>query len=202
GDDEVLSIHCAYGWDRATSEAQIVLHSKPASADYHSDVVIRVNAKVRFVGILTAFDFANWPRSVGIQAKSHLVLAEDYLNQAGETDPEEGQPGLALDALLGVATGGTLQQIVVAVLTICGVDTSNSSRWPDPPHVYGLIAPEEFTWRMGESGMAFLHRVFEASAGYRLFSSGDGDLWMAQIVGRPSNVWDIWLQQGVDILDG
>ncbi len=201
-DDEVLSIHVEYGWDKATSEAQIVLRSKLATGTYHSDVQIAVNGILRFTGILTNFDYANWPRSVGIQAKSRLVLAEDYLNQDGDTEPDEGQPGLALDVLLGVDTGGTLQQIVIAVLDICGVDTSNAGNWADPPHVYGLVAPEEFTWRMGESGLAFLHRLFEASAGYRLFSSGDGELWLAQIVGRPSNVWDIWLQQGVDILDG
>jgi hypothetical protein len=66
-------------------------------------------------------------------------------------------------------------------------------------HVYGLLAPEKLTWPTGTTAAAFLHTVLEASAGYRLFDSSDGQVYLRQISAIPGGSPDFTFTLGVDI---
>jgi len=202
--ETLIAVRCSYGWDQPVSTADITLSTYPiAGGTYHDPVEVTVNGVLRFVGILADKDYSNSPRTVVLKARGDLCRAEEYENQNPDLDPFMPEPGIDLSTLLGGPSSGTLKEITLAVLTVCGVDTSNAAAWADPPHVYGLEADEEFMWKFGTTGLSYLHSLFEASAGHRLFHSGDGLLWLAQIIGRPrSGAADLTIAEGVDILDG
>ncbi len=208
----LLGVKCSFGWDKPVSEASIQLTSKPDSIAYGDTVVVsagRANPAVtRFTGIARSWDLSNWPKSVTLLARSELSKLEDVIPRAADinVDPDEGQPGIDLDALVGVAGGATLRTIVTAVLTYAAVTLPTFTY--DPAHIFGnpnndpMDYSGNFTWRVKETAMAYLHRLFEATAGARLFSSGDGQHYVAQIVGRPRGDPDIALVEGMDILVG
>jgi hypothetical protein len=200
----LLGATASFGWDKPVAEARIHLTSKPDGITYGDQVQIEAGRKnpavVRFVGIVRDWDYANWPRSVTLIARSELSKLEDVIPRSPDLDPDEGQPGIDLETLTGSSAGATLRQIVEAVCTYAGVPLPTFVY--DPDHVFGAPDnfPEHFTWRAKESAMAYVHRVFEATAGARLFTSGDGQHYVAQIVGRPRGEPDLSLTEGVDIL--
>ncbi len=201
--DDIISLKISDGFHQPVSTADVVLRNKPAVGDYMDPVTLTVNGIICFDNGVMAdeWDFTGWPTSVTLHAKHELCKAEKFINQVGDLDAAEGQPGMTLDVLLGGPESGTLKQITTAVLAICGVGY-NPDNFADPPHIYGLEAPEELTWRLGESGLAFLQRIFEASAGYRLFGAS-GQLYLAQIIGRPrDDAPDFTLVYGTHILEG
>lgn len=205
----LLNAKTTCGWDAAVGEARIELTSKPDGITYGDSVVITGGRKnppvVRFTGIVRDWDYSNWPKSVTLLARSELTKLEDVIPRDVDvdTDPDEGQPGIDIESLTGSATGSTLRQIVEAVCTYAGLTLPTFTY--DPPHIFGdpdIGAPEKFVWRVKETAMAYLHRVFQATAGARIFSSGDGQIYVAQIVGRPRGDVDLALIEGYDIYPG
>jgi hypothetical protein len=205
--DGLLEVRTSDGWDQSVGTAEVVLVAPPPNWHYGDPVEIQstttylygqqstnpeqTGSVTRFRGLLRHWDYSHWPRSVTLHAESELCRAADYKQADATTPLLSGRPGLELRDLLGTAAGGTLRQIAEAVLARCGVTQTLGGQ--DPPHVYGAdpLAYEEFTWRFGESGLAYMHRVCEASALYRVFSSGDGNLYLYQILGRPNTTLDL-----------
>jgi hypothetical protein len=182
GGSNVLSAQTTYSFDQVSGEARIICATPTGSVG--EGVTLQMGADTfvqRFGGTLVSIDTTLAPHSASLLGKGPLYAIEEYENGVQTIWPGEalGRPGLAFEDLIG-GTSATLRQIVAAVLNIAGAPALHSSS-DDPSHVYGLIAPEEFTWGTYETAASFLHKVLEASAGYRLFDSSDGNVYLKQI---------------------
>jgi len=197
---DVLSAQVSYGWDQVSGEARIILPFQSGSIGDSVSVTMGAgNSVQRFAGKLVSFETTLAPRSVTALCKGPLYVLEEYENPTETINAGDGsgRPGLAFEDLVG-ASSATLKQTVSAVLARVGV-TYSSGNLQDPAHVYGLLAPEEFTWGTHETAAAYLHRLLEASAGYRLFDSADGNVYLQQISAIPSGTVDFTLTLGEDI---
>jgi hypothetical protein len=215
----VLSVEIQTGWDQMVATATIALTGLPydsggndISLAYNQEVVVTAGTTPtppgtvarRFVGLLKEQEWSLYPRTLVLHCQDYLSLLDEYVMDEGDIDEEEGTPGLSLEGLLGTADGGTLKEIVEAVLwrvsdAFDGLLAWDSANLADPPHVYGTEGPEVFTWPRGAKASDYLADLFRATAGYRLFSSGDGNIYMPQVIGRPRDETDLAFRQGVDI---
>jgi hypothetical protein len=206
--DNVFGAHLTFGWDQLASTASITLAARPEIDDVPYNCTVTVTCGVdqvvkRFEGRLREWDYSFYPRAVVLHAAGTLSLLEEFEQKLDTVGDDEGAPGLELEPLLGIplgSGGGTLKEIISAVLDDVGV-TYTAGLLADPTHEYGLEAPEEFTWRQGETAAGYVNRLCEASEGYRLFNSADGDVYLAQIKGRPRGSTDLAFTAGVDIFE-
>lgn len=192
----VLSYSWSLGYDLAVGEAVVRLPIVSTAGTYYDDVTISVNGVPRWSGVLVEWNYALYPRAVTMVCRGRLQFAQQYRLE-GEVDPDEG---LALADLLG-AFSGTDEQIVQAVLDRAGVSTNGGSIGGTGT-VLGTVAPEEFTWREGESALDYIHRIDTISLGYRTFETAGGQIFRSQISSRPSGSPDLTFTEGVDISDG
>ncbi len=142
-------------------------------------------------GTIYEADYLNAGPTFELVARGPLFKAQKYQNnQAG---------GLTLNDL----TGGpaTDQAITQAVLTIAGV-SYNPADIAGSGFVFGTLAPQAFTWKQGETALAYLQRLTKASLGYRLVETIGGAVTRVQVFGRPAPTAQFSLAQGVDILSG
>jgi|SRR5579859_712886 len=198
---DALSAQVSYGWDQVAGSARVVL---PLPSGANGDPLVvsmgAGNNVQRFSGIRREDDTTLAPHSVTAVGKGPLYALEEYENSVNTSD--DGKAGFPCFALTGAslvgAGSGTLQQIVVAVLNLVGVSFSLANL-ANPPHVYGLVGPEQFTWGTGVTAAAFLHTVLEASAGYRLFDSSDGNVYLEQMTAIPTASADFTFTLGQDI---
>jgi hypothetical protein len=184
---DALSAQVTYGWDQIAGEARIV--SPAPNGSLGTGVTLSMgagNPQIRFQGTLLEYDTTLAPHAVTAVCKGPLYALEEYENGVGSGLPGGFiRPGLSLLDLLGTPTG-TLQQIIAAVLTRAGVSFSLSN-FDNPAHVYGLVNPDDFTWGTYESASSYVHRLLEASEGYRLFDSADGNVYLKQITAMPGS---------------
>ncbi len=136
-------------------------------------------------------DYLNAGPSFELVARGPLFKAQRFTNNVSG--------GLTLTDL----TGGpaTDKAITQAVLTIAGV-TYNPSDIGGTGFTMGTLAPTAFTWKQGETALAYLQRLSKASLGYRLVETIGGAVTRVQVVGRPSSSATYSLTQGVDIFSG
>jgi len=126
-----------------------------------------------------------------LTAYGRLYLAQRYTNNIPN--------GITLDALLGGPA--TDEDIAMAVLDVVGIPY-------DPGDiggtgiVRGALAPDAYTWRQGESALAYLVRLSKASLGYRMIERINGDIARVQVVGRPTLTPEFTMTEGVDIFPG
>jgi hypothetical protein len=200
---DVLGARCTFGWDQGASTAEVTFSDLPSGVSQGSKISIRMGATWRsdggdthnvrrFVGYVREIDESGYPHSVVLHCKGSLYLLEEYENTLDNAFDDVGRPGYDFDTLVGTSSGATLRSIVTHVLDIVGV-TYSLTNLDNPPHIYGDFAPEEFTWGTHQSALDFLHTVFEASTGERLFNSSDGTLYLASITGRPRSTNDLGL---------
>src|SRR5579859_4859155 len=199
---DALSAQVSYGWDQVAGSARIILPFPAGSIGDAIAVSMAAGGPLqqRFLGTRREDDTTLYPHAVTAVGKGPLYALEEYENSTNISD--DGKAGLPCFALTGAslvgAGSGTLQQIVVAVLNLVGVSFSLANL-ANPPHVYGLVGPEQFTWGTGVTAAAFLHTVLEASAGYRLFDSSDGNVYLEQMTAIPTASADFTFTLGQDI---
>lgn len=205
---EVLNAQTSYGWDQFAGEARIVC---PAPSGSIGDSVALTfgctpgNLVQRFAGTIVETDTTLAPHAVMLLCKGPLYACETFKNDVESLDIDQTRPGLAFGDLVGAQTG-TLQQIVAAVLSLVGVSYSLSN-FDNPSHVYGTGAGasgldgafDAMTWGTHETAAAYIHRFLQASAGYRLFDSADGNVYLKQASMIPSGSVDFTLTLGQDI---
>lgn len=199
---DVLSAQTTYGWDQVSSEARYVLAEPSGSVG--DSVTLTINGVQRFVGTIVTVDTTLSPHSVAYTARGPLYALEIFKNDVASEDDAQTRPGLAFVDLVG-SESGTLRQVIAAVLDYCGVSYSLGN-FQNPAHVYGVLsdgspgATDEMTWGVHETAAAYIHRFLEASAGYRLFDSADGNIYLRQITASPAGSGDIPdFTAGVDI---
>jgi len=197
-----LSAQVSYGWDQVSGEARILLPTEAGAIGDSVSVTFGCTPGTvaqRFAGTLVGFDTTLAPHAVIALCKGPLYALEEYENPVETINAGDGsgRPGLAFEDLVG-ASSATLKQIVTAVLGTVGV-TYSASNLADPGHVYGTLAPEEFTWGTHETAAAYLHRLLEASAGYRLFDSADGNVYLKQISVTDGIGAEVTFTVGIDI---
>lgn len=188
GGSNVLSAQVTYGFDQVAGEARIISASPAGSVgDGVTLTMGATNMLKRFDGTIVSIDTTLAPHSVSMLCKGPLYKLEEYENgtETISTGDGLGRPGLAFADLVGTTAGATLQTIVSAVLSICGANALNTGGSDNPSHIYGLVADEEFTWGTHETGAAYIHKILQASAGYRLFDSADGQIYLKQISAVP-----------------
>lgn len=200
---DALSAQTSYGWDQVAGEARVIIPAYTTEA-IGDAVVITMNGEVRFRGTLRQFDTSMAPHAVTLLCKGPLYALEEWVNGTETIEADEGRPGLAFEDLVGAQTA-TLKTIVQAVFDRVGVTKADGTPYSaadldNPSHVYGTDAPEEFTWQTHESAAAYLNRIFEASAGHRVFDSADGNVYLRQVNATADATPDFTLQLGVDIL--
>lgn len=203
GGSDVLSAQTTYGFDQFSGEARIVLVTPTGAID--DSATLSIGGEQCFGGTIVSIDTTLSPHSVSITAKGPLYALETFKNDVETTDTDQRRPGLSFADLVGSPTG-TLKQLVTAVLDYVGVGYS-SGNLADPSHVYGTGAgangldgaTDEMTWGTHETAAAYIHRFLEASAGYRLFDSADGNVFMRQISAIPDGSPDFTLTLGQDI---
>jgi hypothetical protein len=193
---DALSAQVTYDWALVAGEAHVVLPALQG-CDIDQGITIVINGETCFQGTVRQIDSTLAPHSVSLLCKTSLYLLEEWENGTETIEADEGKPGLAFSDLVGAETA-TLREIVTAVLDRVGISYSLGNL-DNPSHVYGTDAPEELTWGTHESASAYLHRIFEASAGYRLFDSSDGNLYLTQISAIPSTTADYTFTLGDDI---
>lgn len=206
GGTDVLSCQTTYGWDQVSGEARIVLATPTGNID--DSVTLGFGAGTNgqcFAGKIVSIDTTLAPHSVTILARGPLYALEIYKNDVETDDIAQTRPGLSFADLVGAQTG-TLKQLVSAVLSYVGV-SFDAANLQSPSHVYGTGAgangldgaTDEMTWGTHETAAAYVHRFLEASAGYRLFDSADGNVYMRQITAIPAGSPDLTFTAGVDI---
>ncbi len=195
----VLSAQVTYGFDQVAGEARVVCVTPTGSIG--DSVTITMGAThiaQRFRGTIVSIDTTLAPHSVTMLCKGPLYALEIYKNDVETLDGLSPRPGLSFADLTGSFTG-TLRQTVTAVLDRLGV-TYSLGHLQDPSHVYGVGgATDEMTWGTHETAAAYIHRFLEASAGYRLFDSADGQVYLTQISAVPSGTDISPFTVGVDI---
>lgn len=198
---DVFSAQVTYGFDQVVGEARVVCATPTGSVDDSVTITMGItpNGHVvqRFAGTIVQIDTTLAPHSVTLMCKGPLYRLETYKNDVETTDTDQTRPGLSFADLVGSATG-TLKQLVQAVLDYVGVSYDDGN-FQDPAHVYGTGAgangldgaTDEMTWGTHETAASYIHRFLEASAGYRLFDSADGNVYLQQITATPSGGPDI-----------
>lgn len=192
---DALSAQVTYGFDQVAGEARVALPALQG-CDIGQGITISMNGTTRFQGTVRQIDYSLFPHTVTLLAKTSLYLLEEWENGTETIAADEGTPGLAIEDLVGSSTA-TLQTIVTKVLDNVGISYSTGN-FDNPSWVYGTLAPEEFTWGTHQTAAAYLHHVLEASEGYRLFDSEDGNTYLRQISATPGSV-DFTLTLGSDI---
>jgi hypothetical protein len=186
----VMSAQVTYGFDQVAGEARVVCAVSAGSVGDTVTIVMGCTPGTitqRFQGTLMSIDTTLAPHSVSLMAKGPLYAIEEYQNGTETifTGDGLGRPGLAFGDLVGTNAGATLKQIVSAVLNIAGAPALNGGS-DDPSHIYGLVADEEFTWGTYETAAGYINKVCQASAGYRVFDSADGNVFLKQISAIPA----------------
>lgn len=206
GGTDVLSVQTIYGWDQVVGEARVVLVTPSGNVGDGITLTFGAsNVVQRFQGTIAQIDTTLAPHSVTILGKGPLYALEKFKNDIETTDVQQARPGLSFGDLVGSPTG-TLKQLVSAVLNYVGVSFSPDDL-QDPSHVYGTGAganglngaTDEMTWGTHETGAAYVHRFLEASAGYRLFDSADGKVYLVQISALTGRGPEATMRLGVDI---
>jgi hypothetical protein len=185
---DVISAQVTEDWDQISAECRAVLPEPNGSIGNGMQVSMGAGNNVqRFNGTLLEYDTTLFPHAVTALGKGPLYALDEYENGTESTITGiDSHPGLFLNDLVGFGGGATLQQIVLAVLNTVGITNYSLSNFDDPPHLYGAVAPEEFTWGTHQSASAYLHSILEASDGYRLFES-NGVVYLKQITVLPNN---------------
>lgn len=199
---DAFSAQTSYSWDQVSGEGRLVLPTQSGAIDDSVSITLGAGLNLqRLAGTLISFDTTLAPHSVTALCKTQLYALEEFENATETISSADGsgRPGLAFSDLVGTSSGATLKQIVVAVLGVVGITAYSLDNLADPAHVYGLIADEEFTWGTYETAAAYLHRVLEASAGYRLFDSTDGNTYLAQTSAIPDVDPKFTFELGKDI---
>lgn len=124
-------------------------------------------------------------------ARGPLFKAQRYTNNVTS--------GLTLADLTGGAA--TDEAITMAILDVAGV-TYDPLDIGGTGIIRGSLGPSAYTWRQGETALAYLLRLSRASLGYRLIESIGGDVQRVQVFGRPQATPQFYLTEGVDILNG
>lgn len=198
GATDILSVQTTYGWDQVVGEARVVCVTPSGSIDEAVTLTFGASNFVqRFRGTIAQIDTTLAPHSVTLLCKGPLYKLETFKNDIETTDTGQPRPGVSFADLLG-SESGTLKQIVSAVLTYVGVSFSGGNL-ADPSHIYGTDATDETTWGTHETAAAYVHRFFEASAGYRLFDSADGNVYLRQISSLEGIGAEFTMRLGVDI---
>ena len=195
---DAFSAQVSYGWDQVAGSARVALPAPDGSIDDQLVISMGAGNNVQcFSGTRRQDDTTLAPHVVVAVGKTPLYAIEEWENNVETVAADEGKPGLDFETLVG-ATTATLQTIVTKVLDLVGVSYSLGN-FDNPSHLYGTNAPELLTWPVGTSAAAFLHTVFEASAGYRLFDSpDDGQVYLKQISAVPGSP-DFTFTLGLDI---
>ncbi len=204
GGTDVLSAQVTYGWDQVSGEARIVLVTPSGSVGDSVDLSLAGISRATNFSIVS-IDTTLSPHSVAVLAKGPLYALEIFKNDVETMDTDQTRPGLSFADLVGSPTG-TLRQLVTAVLDYVSVSYS-LGHLQDPSHVYGTGAgangldgaTDEMTWGTHETAASYIHRFLEASAGYRLFDSADGNVYLQQISAIPDGSPDLTLTLGQDI---
>lgn len=99
-------------------------------------------------------------------------------------------------------TGGpaTDELIARAVLEVVGVPF-NSGNIGGTGITRGALAAIGYTWKPGESALAYLDRLAKASLGYRMIESTDGQIYRTQILGQAGDS-EMSFTEGQDIFEG
>lgn len=150
-----------------------------------------VHNVLRFTGTVYEGDYLNSGASFALVARGPLYKAQKYRNNVPN--------GLTLDDLTsGPATD---EDIAKAVLTVAGVSYTGSDIG-GTGITRGTLAPSTYTWRNGETALAYLQRLTQASLGYRMIETIGGAVKRVQVFGRPQGTSVYTLTEGVDIFDG
>lgn len=152
-----------------------------------------VNNLTRFHGTVLQGDWLNTGPAFEIVCRGPLFGAQKYRNNRPK--------GILLQDL----TGGpaTDEAIARAVLSMCGVSYS-SSNIGGTGIVRGALAPKAYTWKQGETGLDYLHRLTKASLGYKVVESPEdnNNVYRVQVLSQPGGGAEFTLTQGIDIFEG
>jgi hypothetical protein len=142
-------------------------------------------------GTVYEADYSNSGPTFELVARGPLFAAQRYVNNVSG--------GLTLADLTGGPASD--EALAKAVLTIAGI-SYNPANIGGTGLVRGILAPSAFTWKQGETALAYLARLTKASLGYRMVETIGGDVTRVQVFGRPVSTASFTLQQGVDIFGG
>lgn len=185
------------GYDMAFATASVTCAGTNPGGTYYDDVNIMVNGEHWFSGLLLQVDYNLYPRQVTLQCKGRLWLANQYKLAGSDIDHNEGLPLLDL---LGSETGSD-EQIVQAVLDRAGVSLNGGSIGGTGEQL-GSVAPDQFSWRDGESALDYINRIDGISAGYRTFESTGGSIFRSNVSTVPDGGTDMTFTEGFDIAQG
>lgn len=152
------------------------------------------NNLTRFRGNVYEGDSLNTGPNFELVARGPMWRVSKYRN----SNPK----GLTLLDL----TGGpaTDEAIARAVLDVVGVDYS-SGNIGGTGITRGETAAVAYTWKFGETALAYLQRLSKASLGYAAVESVGpdvGQIFRTRILSTPSGGSDLTFTQGVDIFEG
>lgn len=194
--NDILTARVSLGYDLAVSEAVVTCATFPGGG-YFDSLDISMNGQSRFSGVVVSVDYSLYPRAVQLMGRGRMFFLQKYRLQGDLVDPNQG---LSLLELVGSATA-TDQQIVSAVLDRAGVGT-NGGGIGGTGSVLGLVAPEEFAWKMNESALDYIHKIDKISLGYRTFETAGGQIFRAQVNSRPGGGESLTFTEGIDIREG
>lgn len=223
---KILSARCTYSWKINVPTATIFVPTNPfpGSQPYDQPVTLTMGAGtniIRFRGLFRKYNYALYPRALGLDFKGNLVRVQEYQNH----DDTQHVGGLLLQDLIGSATG-TDQAVVRAVLTRAGATYTSGNingtgvTWASR----STLNTRSYMWRAGTSEVAYIplagagqggldyiqewdkvsavYTTGAAPAGfYRTYETVNG-IFRSLIGGRPRNVQNLTFNEGQDILEG
>jgi hypothetical protein len=195
-----FSVRCAFGYDMETSEATVEVARPPIGADMWSPVTIemgatRETAQLRFAGYLIGLDKTFYPRSCSLICRGYLFKAKMTAPAIDDTADE------LWISMCNDGAGMTDEDQVEAILDACGL-TGVARDIQGTGKLLGTYADDQFVWRDGESGLAYIHRLEEICLGYRTFDGLGGSIVRRRIFAQPTGTPIATFREGVDILDG
>lgn len=220
---KILSASCTYSWKLSLPEATIYVPTNPfpGSQPYDQPVTLTMGAGnniQRFGGVFRKYNYALWPRALGLVFRGYLTRAAEYENTEGTL----AYLGLSLHDLTGSDTP-TDADVVKAVLTRCGVAYSAGaiggtgvtwgSRYAQGQHNYVWRSGMSTSFLsgyggVGQDGLDYIQEWDKVSAVYtsktaaagfyRTYETVNG-IRRALIGGRPRGSIDLTFTEGIDI---
>jgi len=203
---------CSFGFDQRTAEAEVHLTvaAGAPTVTYWDEIRVDMGCTpghgvaTRFEGYLVPLDSGMYPLSGVLHCRGKLYKAAWWRETT--VNGKDMSAG-------GVGRADELQ--VIDVLVRCGVPYTAANIGGTGKALGSVITvgggdpltPGPFTWGQGESGLAYIERLDEASvpdsaAGrYRTFESLAGDVYRIPLSTTPTATPDFTFTEGVDVLE-
>lgn len=166
----ITAAHTAVGMDLGISEASYTVATAGGTA-YDPGFLAPVTLTIAgqdWVGYVTQVEPGYYPGTVVAHCRGPLILAQlTTMNAYASGGSTTGVGGKLLVPADG--SGAHDEDIIAALLANCGITASGGS---GSGRLLGTIAPQQFRWAEGESGLSVIQRLDECCV------AEDGGKWL------------------------